>query len=175
MIAKPVHDHRAGVSQSNRGKPSRGLFLGLCYGIVISVGGFLCVGPGDGTFLPFVWSSTPLLVFSPMVALFATPLFWAGCGVLAERKQSVWSRVLLPLLLLLQYTTAIVLTFNERFYDASKLRECLMLVIPFTAVYLLGQTLLWIRIARNFTSGSRPMGGSHTPHDPIPPRSCCVV
>lgn len=147
----PVCDHQGGVSQSDRGKPFRGLFFGLCYGIVISAGALICAGPGDGTFVPFVWSSTPLLVFSPMVALFVTPLFWAVCGVLAELKQSVWSRALLPVLLLAQYTTALVLTFNERFYDVGKLRECMVLVIPFAAVFLAGQTLLWVRIARNVT------------------------
>jgi hypothetical protein len=132
-------------------KPLRGLFIGLFYGVALSAGALLCAGPGDGTYTPFVWSSAPLLLLGPKVALLLTPVFWAACGLLPELKQTVWRRALLPVLLLAHYTTAIILTFNERFYDFGKLAECLVLVIPFAAVYLAGQTLLWMRIARRFT------------------------
>lgn len=125
-----------------------GIFLGLTYGILLSAGALLCAGPGDGTYVPYVWSCAPLTLFRVTVALWLSPLYWATCGLLSVMRPRSGSRLPLLAFLLVHYIVALLLTMTTDLYDPPKLREGIVLFVPWVAVYLGGQTVLWIVLVR---------------------------
>ncbi len=122
----------------------RGSALGLVYGLLLSAGSLLCLGPGDGTYMPYAWCSAPLFLISHKLALFLSPLYWSFCGLCATLKRPRG----LVLLLVTQYGAGIVGISDSEVYNSAKLTEAILLVAPLAAVYAVGQIAFWRIISR---------------------------
>lgn len=153
--ANALDGEAAPGGEQRAGRPFHGLLLGLLYGVLLSAGAVLCMGPGDGTFVPYIWACAPLLLLDRVFALFFSPLYWGACGLLAglNRPRRGWAFLLL--LLVLHYAAAVSQVCSDEFFKLSKLREGIALVIPFAAIYLTGQVMLWLAVSRGVRS-ARP-------------------
>src|SRR5262249_421347 len=136
-----------------------GAIVGFVYGSILAYLSLAAMGAGHGSFLPYFLSSAPLGVFGRFgefaffAALVGTPVICATFGSLvAPSNRPKWRR--LPrVLVLLQYASGLALVAATTGLDELTrlervLRTAPEVVVPWAAVYLVGQVALWWRISR---------------------------
>lgn len=134
--------------------------LGAAYGLALTGFGILAAGAGHGTYVPIGLFSSPLGVAAVlasagprwasltepamMVVFFGTPLLWAVgfwlCGAESSRARRGFLIGILA-----HYAVAVALLAREPFGDWSHLTRTGTVSAIGVLVYLVGQTLLWLR------------------------------
>jgi hypothetical protein len=149
---------RSGVRACSESKRAIvGAVVGFAYGSILAYLSFLAMGAGHGSFLPFFLSSAPLGVlgffgdFGFYAALFGgAPLVWTTFGALvAPSSRAKWLR-LTQVLALSHYASGLALIaattgLSELARLARVLRLSPEFIVPWAAVYLVGQVALWWR------------------------------
>ena len=77
-------------------KRSRWIWVGLLYGILLSIYGFACAGFGHGTYLPLMMIGAPLSLI-PFLGSFVAPILWSLVGWLLGAGYNRPARIVLIL------------------------------------------------------------------------------
>jgi len=77
-------------------------FIGLFFGVVLTVEALAIGGVGHGTYAPLVFTAS-VAVFIPVLGLFAGPLLWAFYFLLIPNLERSWSQITALSLVLLAH------------------------------------------------------------------------
>jgi hypothetical protein len=137
-----------------------GAVVGFAYGSILARLSFFAMGAGHGSFFPFFLSSAPLGVLGFFgesgfyAALFGgAPVVWATFGALvAPSDRAKWLRLTQVLALLHHVSGLALIAATTGLDELARLERLLRIspesIVPWAAVYLVGQVALWWRASR---------------------------
>ena len=116
-------------------------FLGLFFGVVMTVEGLAFAGVGHGTYAPLVFTAS-VAALIPILGLFAGPLLWALYFLLIPKLDRSWSQIVAVSVVLLAH-------FGAGFWIAhedpafARADAALLLVFVITVLVTIGSLLFF--------------------------------
>src|SRR5690349_8605622 len=123
-------------------------FLGLMYGLGLTVVGVFMAGAGHGTYLLLCVAAAPVSFLGPLFCIAGPPVFWTVMGFLLSHATETPQRQILVCLMLLHYLGVLLLPFFGDYVEGNYFEKVWLanpeIVLVGGSLYLAGQLATWV-------------------------------